>query len=252
MKNRKIYQLAVGKQAKKWTKEFLFLQKKIYINKQITNFNLCLGPMLRKHFMQRKINTRDIKHVIGHNGSIYIKSSLLMISLLWCLYIVFVVAGQYVDFEQLDWVFAGMGLILLIKYIIDFLNMYLDGLALSSEWITLFLREWLLEYKTEYFDRDKIVTINHQQNGIRDKIFNRWDLLINLEQGIEFPFENITAPKKQVDKIMERKDRYHRTEFNNIGKEFKEEYSNQPDDHMKIVMEAFGEVVKEYMEKRGG
>jgi hypothetical protein len=31
------------------------------------------------------------------------------------------------------------------------------------------------------------------------------DILIRLEHGVEFPFENITNPKKQADKILQYK-----------------------------------------------
>ncbi|NOZ44446.1 MAG: hypothetical protein GXP45_04890 [bacterium] len=75
-------------------------------------------------------------------------------------------------------------------------------------------------------------------------------MLINLEQGIEFPFENITSPKKQVDKIMRLKDYYSRQELNKVEEDLKSEYAG--DDNMQIVMEAFSEVVKEYMDKKGG
>lgn len=129
--------------------------------------------MLRKQFMQGKIHTHDIKHVIGHNGSIYIKHSLVTIILLFVLYVIYVIVSDQVVYEYLPWIFGALGVIVLVKYIIDFLNLYLDGLALSPGGMTLFLWEGLLEYRTEYFDRSKIVTINHHQAGIWDKIFGR-------------------------------------------------------------------------------
>lgn len=146
--------------------------------------------------------------------------------------------------------FGWLWIIVLGKYIIDFLNLYLDGLALSPEGITLFMREWLLEYKTECFDRDKIVTINHHQKWIWDKLFHKWDLLINLEQWIEFPFENISAPKKQVDKVMRLKEYYIHQNLNKNDL-IPESIDKWDDEHMKIVMEAFSEVVKDYMGKKG-
>lgn len=200
--------------------------------------------------MQKKIYTRDIKHVIGHNGSIYIKNAVVTILLLGVLYFVFEILQKQMQIVYLDRIFAGLGVFLLLKYVIDFLNLYLDGLALTPEGITMFMWEGLMEYKTEYFDRDKIVTINHQQNGIRDKLFGKGDLLINLEQGIEFPFENISAPKKQVDKIMRYKEMYHKKAIDEVGYEIAQDHSHSSDDHMKIVMEAFSEVVKEYMENK--
>lgn len=206
--------------------------------------------MLRKHFMQKKIHAHNIEYVIWHNWSVYMKNSVVTILLLFILYVVFVILSQYTDYIYLDWIFAGIWIILLFKYSIDFLNLYLDGVALSSEGITLFMREWLLEYKTEYFDWAKIVTINHYQKWLWDKLFRRWDLLINLEQGIEFPFENISSPKKQVDKIMRLREYYSRKDIDDISKELQSEHSHRWQDNMEIVMEAFSEVVKEYIDKK--
>jgi len=203
--------------------------------------------MLRKRFMQKKIHSKDIQHVIGHNGSIYFKQSIVTILLLILLYVVSVIATPHITYPHISRIFGGIAVVIFLKYTVDFLNLYLDGLALSSEWLTLFLREWLLEYKTEYFDRDKIVTINHQQKWIRDKLFYKWDILINLEQWIEFPFENVTAPKKQVDKIMRLKERYHQKQDHNYNPTSTD---GNNDDRMQIVMEAFSEVVKEYIDKK--
>jgi len=139
-------------------------------------------------------------------------------------------------------------MVFLWKYVVDFLNLYLDGLALSQSGITLVLWEGLLQYKTEYFDRERISTINHQQNWLWDKIFMRGDLVIVLEHWIEFPFENITAPKKQVDKIMRLKDKFSKSiDLNPTLSDT--DWIDLNDDKVKIFMEAFGEVMKDFMNK---
>jgi hypothetical protein len=66
-----------------------------------------------------------------------------------------------------------LGLILFIKFCIDFFNIYLDALVMTDTGIMLYLWEGLLEYKTEMFDWDRIETISHNQKGIWDKIFMR-------------------------------------------------------------------------------
>ncbi len=126
---------------------------------------------------------------------------------------------------------------------IDFLNIYLDGLVLSHRWMTLFMREWLFEYKTDFFEWTRIQTVSHTQNSFWDKVFVRWDITLTLEHWIEYPFENVNFPKKQVEKIMKYKNQYAPTVIDDasdfIG-----------DDKMSIVAEALSEVVKEYMEKK--
>lgn len=102
--------------------------------------------------------------------------------------------------------------------------------------------EWLFEYKTDFFERNKIETVSHDQNSFWDKIFSRGDLLIKLEHGIEYPFDDITLPKKQAEKILKYKSQFWSAisvDKNSIN-----------DEKMSIIAEALSEVVKEYMEKK--
>lgn len=132
---------------------------------------------------------------------------------------------------------------LFVKYSIDFLNIYLDWLILSENGITIFMREWLFDHTTEFFERDKIETISHNQNTFWDKLFAKGDLLIKLEHGIEYPFENINYPQRQAEKILKYKSQF----FLDIPME---KINPITDDKMAIIAEALSEVVKEYMEKK--
>jgi len=106
----------------------------------------------------------------------------------------------------------------------------------------MFMREWLFDYKTDFFERNKIETVSHAQNNFRDKVFSRGDLIIKLEHGIEYPFEDISYPQKQTDKILKYKEQFllkNPTDKTVIA-----------DEKMAIIAEALSEVVKEYMEKK--
>ena len=116
----------------------------------------------------------------------------------------------------------------------------MDALILSENGITMFMREWLFSYKTDFFERSKIEAVSHNQNSFWDKIFSKGDLIIKLEHGVEYPFENINAPQKQVDRILQYQQQYTlQTPKNAIA-----------DEKMSIIAEALSEVVKEYMEKK--
>ncbi len=107
----------------------------------------------------------------------------------------------------------------------------------------MFMREWLFEYKTDFFERNKIETVSHNQNSFWDKLFSKGDLIIKLEHDVEYPFENINSPQKQVDKILKLKNQH-----SVIVPE--EKLSSIADDKMAIIAEALSEVVKEYMDKK--
>jgi len=105
------------------------------------------------------------------------------------------------------------------------------------------MREWLFEYKTDFFERSKIETVSHNQNSFRDKLFSKGDLVIKLEHDVEYPFENINSPQKQVNKILKLK-----TQFSLKNPVDKSTTIN--DEKMSIIAEALSEVVKEYMDKK--
>ena len=105
------------------------------------------------------------------------------------------------------------------------------------------MREWLFEYKTDFFDWTKIQTVSHTQNSFWDKLFARWDITLTLEHWVEYPFEDINFPKKQVEKIMKYKNKFAPVAADTISDSFGW-------DKMSVVAEALSEVVKEYMEKK--
>lgn len=198
--------------------------------------------MIRKSVIQRNINNSEIHYVIGHHGSVFLKLFFKYLLILVVLMLVFLLLDRYITWSYLSWIFAGLGFVVFIKFCIDFLNLYLDSLVMTDSGIVLYLREWLLEYKTELFDREKIETVSHAQKGLRDKLFFRGDISIKLNYWIDFPFENIPNPKKQVDKILQLKARCsHRKE---------DDYSSSEDEKkFDILVEALWEVVKDYIDK---
>lgn len=198
--------------------------------------------MLREQIMKKHVHVDDIFHVIWHNSSVFIKLTLRTLVFLLVLYILFVVLDRYIIRDYLPWIFGILGVWFFIKYIIEFLNIYLDWLILSSEGITLFMREWLFDYKTDFFEWEKIETVSHTQNSFWDKIFSKWDLVIKLEHEIEYPFENINSPQKQAEKILKYKMQF--------WSDIVEKSSPITDDKMAIIAEALSEVVKEYMDKK--
>ena len=127
---------------------------------------------------------------------------------------------------------------------LDFLNLYLDCLILSKDHAILFLREGRLEYKTEFFSRNKINTISSSQNGIRNKIWSVGDIVIKLEFDTEFPFADVINPKKQVSKLITLKEQFMERQKQVIEKDLHED-----DQRFNVLVEAMSEVVKDYLDK---
>ena len=199
--------------------------------------------MIRKAIIKRHINTSEIHHVVGHNGSVFFKILFKYFCYLVVLLLIFLLLDKYIARPYLRWVFAGLWLILFAKFCIDFCDIYLDCIVMTDTWITIYLREWLLEYKNDHFDWSTIETISFNQKWFWDKIFMKWDVTITLDHGIEYPFEDISNPKKQVDKILVLKNRFSvpvQEEPDNSELEWKK---------FDILVEALWEVVKDYIDK---
>ena len=204
--------------------------------------------MLRNVVIKNNIHhTDDIKHIIWHHGSVFFLLFVKNIVYLWVLYGLFSILSRYTVRPYLDLSFTALWVIFFIKFCVDFLNKYLDGLALTKNGINLYLREGLLEYKTEVFNRDRIETVSHSQNSFRDKIFMKWDIIITLEHGITFPFENISFPKRQASKILQLREEntlQSLQDFEDI------ELKENQNDKFSVLVEALGEVVKDYIDKK--
>lgn len=200
--------------------------------------------MLREQIIKKYVTVNDVLYVIGHNGSIFFGSLLRTILYLVVLYGIYFLLNTYVVWDFLPWIFALLGFGFFVKYILDFFNDYLDSLLLSKEGITLFTWDGVLRYKTDFFSWNTIETVSYVHNSIWDKIFSKWDVIIKLEHEIEYPFENVSKPQRQMAKILKYKEQYASLQVS------KTEEIEINDAKISILAEALGEVVKEYLDKK--
>ncbi len=207
--------------------------------------------MLRTILIKKYVNTSDIQWIIGHSPVVHLKEAIIMLSLLFLFYVAYAWIKRYFpdvyNLMSAQYWDRGMGIIgifLFIKWVLDFLNLYLDCLILSKDHAILFLREGRLEYKTEFFSWNKINTISSSQNGIRNKIWSVGDIVIKLEFDTEFPFADVTNPKKQVSKLITLKEQFMERQKQVIEKDLHED-----DQRFNVLVEAMSEVVKDYLDK---
>lgn len=207
--------------------------------------------MLRTILIKKYVNTSDIQWIIGHSPVVHLKEAIIMLSLLFLFYVAYAWIKRYFpdvyNLMSAQYWDRGMGIIgifLFIKWVLDFLNLYLDCLILSKDHAILFLREGRLEYKTEFFSWNKINTISSSQNGIRNKIWSVGDIVIKLEFDTEFPFADVTNPKKQVSKLITLKEQFMERQKQVIEKDLYED-----DQRFNVLVEAMSEVVKDYLDK---
>ena len=98
----------------------------------------------------------------------------------------------------------------------------------------------------ELFERPKVEMISFEQTSIRDRLFQKWDIMITLDYSVTFSFDNIPYPKKQVSTIMTTKYKYTKEQDNN---DEESEYDDK--EKFDLLVETLGEVIKDYMGKDG-
>lgn len=201
--------------------------------------------MLRKTLIQKYINTDDIVHIIWHDSSMFFAQMLKTLLLLFVLYVLYAVVDQYVTYPHLERIFGVLWIILLVKYVLDFMNIYLDTVVISANGITFLTWDGILDYKTDFFGRESIETVSHNQDSLRDKFWGRGDIHISLNQNITFPFTNVPNPKRQVSAILQQREKSM-----HISNDITDNTNDNDTWHYGVIMEALGEIVQEYAQKK--
>ena len=128
----------------------------------------------------------------------------------------------------------------------DLADEYLDSLVITNRWLILFRWNWLFNYTTDYLQRVSIESLSEEQKSFRDTLFKKWDLKIRLEDQ-RYIFAEVSHPTEQISKLLNRKEKI-------LGRYQYHENETQAEagakDKYELLVEALGEVVSEYVEKK--
>ena len=167
--------------------------------------------MLRQYLLGRYIDLKDVEDILSHSSFIYLRGVLVYSVLIFAVYVIYAIFQQYPQYQWVPYVKRIAGIVwlfLFFRWLLGFLNLYLDCILISKESLTVFLRDGILEYKTEIIDWSKILVISHRQDSFWDKICGKWDLLIQMWNDIDFSFSDIAHPKKSASKLTLNKKEY--------------------------------------------
>lgn len=203
--------------------------------------------MLRKRIIQKYIPNPQILSIIWHDNTVYsrivFRNTLVCI---WCILGYEIIQSFFVH-QYTSWIIASVAMIFFFKAIIDFLNLYLDGIVLTPSGMSVFRREWLLQYNLENFDWQKVEMISFSQNSLGDRLFNTWDISITLDYNISFDFDTIPRPKQQVSLIMTTKYKYVQWWWDDEEKNNK--WNELEKEKFDLLVETLGEVIVDYMQE---
>ena len=204
--------------------------------------------MLRHYLLGRYVDLKDVEDILGHSPFIYLRGVLVYSVLLFFVYVAYAISQQYPEYQNVPYIkrIAGiLWLFIFFKWLLGFLNLYLDCILISKDALTVFLRDWILEYKTEVIDRSKILVISHRQNSLRDKLCWKWDLLIQMWNDIDFSFSDISHPRKSASKLTLNKKNHDEAKKKKIEQDL--EWDQRQFD---ILVDALWEVIRDYMETK--
>ena len=202
--------------------------------------------MLRHYLLGRYLDLKDTEDILAHSPFIYLRGVLVYSVLLFVVYIAYaIVRTYYIQDIYVKRIAGILWLFIFFKWLLGFLNLYLDCILISKDALTVFLRDWILEYKTEVIDWSKILVISHRQNSLWDKLCGKWDLLIQMWNDIDFSFNDIAHPKKSASKLMLNKKNYEEAKKKKIEQDL--EWDQRQFD---ILVDALWEVIRDYMETK--
>ena len=202
--------------------------------------------MLKHALIKKYLDDQEVYAVIWHDILVYLKIVSGYIAILVLLYILFVVLQRYViSHTAIVWTAALMWITLYVKWLYDVADEYLDSLVVTNRWLILFRRNGLFDYKTDHLQRVSIESIAEEQSTFLDSVFKKWDITIKLEDE-RIRFKEVSHPAQKVWQLLNWKSKilgryeYHENETSaEVGR-----------DKYELLVEALGEVVTEYVDKK--
>lgn len=204
--------------------------------------------MLRHYLLGRYVDLKDTEDILAHSPFIYLRGVLVYSVLLFVVYVAYAISQQYPAYQNVPYVKRIawiLWLFIFFRWLLGFLNLYLDCILISKDALTVFLRDGILEYKTEIIDRSKILVVSHRQDSLWDKLCGKGDLLIQMWNDIDFSFSDISHPKKSASKLTLHKKNYEEAKKKKIEQDL--EWDQRQFD---ILVDALWEVIRDYMENK--
>lgn len=204
---------------------------------------------MRNYILKQYTTLSASTIVLWHNGSCHTRiffQTLVWLCWLWLLYTIgiYTLPSVTVIIQRFVW---WLWIILYLRFIIEFLNKYLDSLIITPKGILIFEWEWFLHYKLQQFDRDTIESITHSQDSLSDKFIWKGKIQLTIEHGTIFHFDNISSPHRIANQLWNYKQQYsshHHESFSNNN------LSWDSSEKFEILVETLWEVIKDYMWKQ--
>ena len=198
--------------------------------------------MFRKKILAKYLGEENIVYIIAHHWWVYVKLILfytffLLIWFVWYRYLSYVF-----DWRWLSYIFWIYWIVVYIKFVIDFMDIYLDSIVLTPQGVNIFLWEWIFKYSNEAIERNAIESVYDEQNWLLDMLLEKWNIIIKRIDE-EYRFEDVPKPAMMSNIIIEMKERFTSADQG-------DNTQNEEKDKFELLVEVLWEVIKEYLNNK--
>jgi len=197
----------------------------------------------KRQILKKYLGEDVIFHIISHHWWVYIRIILFYVVFLMLWFGLYYLVCDITCNLVIRYLFWLYWLILYLKFVVDFLDLYLDSIILTKQGINVFLWDGILKYSNEAMERTSIEAVYDEQEWLLDMLLNKGSIKIKRIDA-DYVFKDVYNPPLLSSLIMETKERML------SEKQDSEEKESQSIDKFELLVEALGEIIKEYYNKK--
>ncbi len=201
---------------------------------------------MRAQFITWYLRDSTVYTVIWHDRLTYAKVLLVSLFMWLIARLLYTLLITSVAWSWWNFVFGCMGIGIYIRTLYALLDHYLDVLVVSDLWLILLSWNGFFSYQTTIIQWTAIERVSEQQHSFLDTLLQSWDLTIKVEDEL-YKFANVAHPTETVASLLHWKQKIFQR---SMQPEHPTPPSSMDKDKYELLVEALGEVVSEYVDKK--
>ena len=196
---------------------------------------------IKEKILQKVVDTdEEFIYIVSHHFIVYLPILVLAGIGVIILFFLYSFVSQF--FPTVATLFCWtLGLLLYFYFLLNFLDVYLDSIAVSPTSLVIYKWYGLFKNTTDVLDLSAVESVFAEQSWLLDVLFNNWDIYIR-RAGYTNVFKNVLNPNGVASKINSIILSVKSGEDNSEKEKFNE---NINDDKIKVLAKAMIEVLKE-------
>ena len=196
---------------------------------------------LRQLALKKFLKDDEIIETIGHSYARYFTITFLFLGLGILLLASYIMLFEKFNFLIIKIFYLVLGIVVYWFFLLKFLNLYLDCFVVTKKALLFFRWDGILKNSTQTLEREKLIWIDTDQNGLYQALARTGDLKVKFEEG-EWFFDDIYEPAQARLDLLKYKDDFTKKD------DPEEEKTDQPD-KFEMLIDALWEILIEHKQK---